>query len=139
MHVAALLLVLVSAEANWGLLLFTRWDPSESRSSAIQACCLCTVLLWRRRLVPLALRALIPLPCVESRDGGGAQPRSLSVRVGPAPLPFQPAAAPLCSQPIPWPSSVKASKPKGFQALWRRVARCPGLCRHERMEKKCNE
>lgn len=136
MHVSALLLVLVSAEANWAPLLFTRSVPSESRGSAVQGRCLCTGLLCRRRLVPLALRALIPLPCLES--GGRSSAKVPLCASGPGPYSLS-AVAPLYSQQIPRPSSVKASKSKVLRALWRHVARCPSLGGHKRMEKKCSD
>ena len=74
---------------NYSGLLFSHTQPLQSvnaSSLTSQGCCLCTVLLCRRRLVPLGLCTLIPLSLSGSR--ASVEPRLLSVWASPAPLSF---------------------------------------------------
>lgn len=121
---------------NYSEPLFSHTQPLQSVNASpltSQGCCLCTVLLCHRRLVPLGLCTLIPLSFL----GAGpvfsqgsflcepAQPLSLSGCHTPS----------LYTHQIPLPSSVKTSKQKGLQPPLRHIARHPSLWGHKRKEK----
>lgn len=100
-----------------------------------QRCCLCTVLLCHRRLVPLGLCTLIPLSFL------GAWPVFSQGFFLCAPA--QPLSLSRChSASLHTPNTValkcESLKTKGPQPPLRHVARRPSLRGHKRKEKKCN-
>lgn len=123
------------------VLFFSHTQPLQSVKAwplTSQGCCLCTVLLCHRRLVPLGLCTLIPLSF--SRSPASVQPRLLSVRASPAPLSLSGCHSPFpCKHPIPWTSSVKTSQQKVLQPLFRHVARRPSLQGLGRKRKKMQQ